>query len=561
MSDRFPEAPRDATGSLRSSAASAERELAVRYADVVNDESRFERSTALEEAHGPLVSDSLRAHEVLRALGRRLGAAACELWSTPEEGGLEVLESSWRDGQFATARPDISDPQGTSARPIAEVCESADWIVDIATDPRVERCEWMRANGLRALLRAPVRSERALLGSVRVYWRRQRVHDAAAADLVANGAGVLAGYLEQRASPSFEAAHFLHLEALGCVTSDALVVTDLSGRIVEVNTHAEVLLGRLRGELVGRALIELAVPERLRVDAGVALARLISEQRRTDAAERVATRMLLPNGQELAVSMAASVSHASNPPLLFLSAIHTRTCGCGVVGLEPTRAQLRSLMTSVLIAEDRERRRLAQDLHDGLSQLIALAQMKLAALRRTARSRVVDQRVALDEIQSLIMSADRAARSIGCELSPPSLHQLGLVPALRWLVENLHERYGVTIRFQDPQAPPTLDETRNVVLFRSVRELLINAAKHAQASSVALSVRETAGRLVVRVSDDGVGMENDIEHNSGTGLVSMRERLAHIGGALQIKSERGAGTTVEIELQLPVAADSMGRAS
>jgi signal transduction histidine kinase len=74
-------------------------------------------------------------------------------------------------------------------------------------------------------------------------------------------------------------------------------------------------------------------------------------------------------------------------------------------------------------------------------------------------------------------------------------------------------------------------------------------------------LREAFGRLVVRVRDDGVGMRNDIEQSTGTGLVSMRERLAHIGGALRIKSQRGAGTSIEIELILPVTANQPGSVS
>lgn len=561
MSDRFLESPSEAAQTQRSSAANGESGGMTRGAIPSGKDVRPERRGPLEPAHGQFASDSLRAHEILRAVGRRLGAAACELWRTPKDGGLEVLESSWRDGEFATAAPDANENRRTHAQPLPEACDRAEWIVDVATDARVGRDEWLRANGLHALLRAPVRSERASLGSVRVYWRQRRAHDAAAADLVANGAGVLATHLEERPSNLADVPHLPCLGALLRVTSDPTLVTDFNGRIVEANSPAEVLLGRSRDALLGRAFIETAVPERLRPDAAAALVRLVAQPARVGKRERLATCMLLPNDEEQAVSVDAVASHAPDPELVFVSAIPTQACVCGAAEPDPTRTQMRSLMTSLLVAEERERRRLAQDLHDGLSQLIALAQMKLAALSHATGGHASEQHKALDEIQALIVAADRSARSIGCELSPPSLHQLGLVPALRWLVESLHERYGVSIQFTEPEPLPELDETRNVVLFRSVRELLINAAKHAQAASVELSLREAFGRLVVRVRDDGVGMRNDVEQSAGTGLVSMRERLAHIGGALRIKSKRGAGTSVEIELILPVAANQPGSLS
>jgi len=564
VSDRFVEVHDNATEDSRSSAAvssDTESESARRGTSSSSDSFGLERAPLHERAHGQVSSDSVRADQVLRALGQGLGAAACELWCAAKDGGVEALDSSWRDALFAAARPDEKALGGVHARPIATVCEKDEWIVDVETDARVRGDDWMQVNGLRALLRAPVRTARASLGSVRIYWRQRRAHDVAAADLVANGAEVLATYLEQRPPVPAAALHGACLDALGRATSDALVAIDFSGRIVEANPQAQALLGQPRGELLGRQLIELAVPERLRRDAAAALVRLVAQPARTREPERVETWVLLPSGQELAVSVAAAASHAPDPPLVLVSAVHTPPCTCGAAGVERTRAELRSLMTSLLVAEERERRRLALDLHDGLSQLLALAQMKIAALSRAPRTRSSEQQKALDEVQALIVSADRSARSIGCELSPPSLHQLGLVPALRWLVESLHERYGVSIQFTDPAPLPTLDETRNVVLFRSVRELLINAAKHAQATSVELSLRQALGRLVVRVRDDGVGMRNDIEQSAGTGLVSMRERLAHVGGGLHIKSQRGAGTSIEIELTLPATAAQPGSVS
>lgn len=561
MSDRFLEASGDATEILYSPAFGAQPESVSWSASAVDDDGRAERKTRLERANGEFNSDSLRAHEVLRVLGRRLGAAACELWRLPEDGGLEVLDSSWRDGQFSTALPEAGHHQQTHAQPLADGCDALEWIVDVASDERVGGDEWMRANSLRTLLRMPVRSAQSVLGSVRVYWRHRRVHDAAAADLVANGAGILGAYLEQAPSTPGAASPLSCFEALGQVTSDSLVVIDFRGRVVEANAKAQALLMRSRDALVGRALIELAVPERLRMDAAAALARLVAQPQPPGRRERLVTSVLLPNGQELAVSVDAAAWHATSPPIVLVSATPASACTCGAAGSERSRAQLRSLMTSLLVAEERERRRLAQDLHDGLSQLIALAQMKLAALSRMLRGRSDGQRAALDEIQALIISADRSARSVGAELSPPSLHQLGLAPALRWLVENLHERYGVTIHYAEPDPLPPLDETLNVILFRSVRELLINAAKHARASSIELSLREVSGRLVVRVRDDGVGMECEAAQSNGTGLVSMRERLAHVGGALRIESALGAGATVEIELPLPARTAQAGGAA
>lgn len=215
-----------------------------------------------------------------------------------------------------------------------------------------------------------------------------------------------------------------------------------------------------------------------------------------------------------------------------------------------SRARVQSLMGDLLLAEERERKRLARDLHEGLSQIIALAQLKLSALR-ASKSAAIDG--PLVEIQELMEHADRAARSISFELSPLVLHDLGLEPALRWLTENTHERYGIVVDLKhDGQVIPT-DETTRVILFRAIRELVINAAKHAGVQLVRVHLEFRVGRLEAVVSDDGIGIDPDTALSEGFGLLSVRERLAHIGGQMTIDSMCGKGTTVR--LSAPLGAD------
>jgi len=207
------------------------------------------------------------------------------------------------------------------------------------------------------------------------------------------------------------------------------------------------------------------------------------------------------------------------------------------------RERLRSLMADLLVAEEHERRRLAVDLHDGLSQTIALTQIKLSALRASMDGRL-DK--ALDEIEELIDQTDRAARSISFELSPPLLHDLGLEPAVQWLVENIQARYGIEIVLEDDGQPKPADEKTRVILFRSIRELLINAAKHAGARRVHVRLEREEDRLNAAVEDDGIGMEPDVAAVKGSGLFSISERLSHVGGSMRIESAPGRGTKIRL---------------
>jgi signal transduction histidine kinase len=205
--------------------------------------------------------------------------------------------------------------------------------------------------------------------------------------------------------------------------------------------------------------------------------------------------------------------------------------------------RVRSLMADLLLAEEHERRRLAIDLHDGLSQTIALAQNKLSGLRRSMDDRLS---ASLDEIEALIDQTDRTARSISFELSPPVLHDLGLEPAVQWLVEHIQARYAIEIVLEADSRPKPADEKTRVILFRSIRELLINAAKHARAQRVRVVLRREKDMLHASVEDDGVGMEPDVMQIQGSGLFSIHERLSNVGGFMHIESASGQGTKIRL---------------
>lgn len=209
--------------------------------------------------------------------------------------------------------------------------------------------------------------------------------------------------------------------------------------------------------------------------------------------------------------------------------------------------RLRSLTAELLLAEERARRELAIDLHDGLTQTIALLKMRVAGLEPGATS---VQLAALREIGLLIDQANRAARSLSFELSPPVLHDLGLEPALDWLTENISSRYGLHVVFEHDDQPKPTDEKTRIILFRSIRELLINAAKHAKAQVVALKLERVGNELQASVDDDGVGMELGLEDVKGSGLFSIRERLRHVGGDISIVSEPGRGTCVQLRAHI-----------
>ncbi|MHC4633865.1 MAG: PAS domain-containing sensor histidine kinase, partial [Planctomycetota bacterium] len=215
--------------------------------------------------------------------------------------------------------------------------------------------------------------------------------------------------------------------------------------------------------------------------------------------------------------------------------------------------QLRSLASELSLAEERLRRRMAVGLHDLVGQNIAVSKIKLASLRQTASSAEFDK--TLSEIERLLTETLQSTISLTFELSPPVLYELGFKAAMEWLVRQTEARHGVPTEFRDDGRDKPLEMNVSVLLFQAVRELLVNAVKHARAKNLTVLSRKTDNRIRIIVEDDGVGFELSEDNlqnylTGGFGLFSIRERLNHIGGCLDIQSEPGSGTRVVLEAPL-----------
>ncbi|HUT31112.1 MAG TPA: PAS domain S-box protein [Sedimentisphaerales bacterium] len=211
--------------------------------------------------------------------------------------------------------------------------------------------------------------------------------------------------------------------------------------------------------------------------------------------------------------------------------------------------RLRSLASELSLAEERLRRRLATDVHDHIGQNLAMSKIKLESLKQSVDSPpLVD---ALDEVSRMLAETIESTRSLTFELSPPVLYELGFEAAVEWLVRKTRAEHGITAVFRNDGRPKPLDNNVRVLLFQAVRELLINVAKHAKAHNVTVSARRLADEIQVTVEDDGVGFNSSElgsrgRKTTGFGLFSVRERLDHIGGRLDIDSSPDSGTRVTL---------------
>jgi len=207
--------------------------------------------------------------------------------------------------------------------------------------------------------------------------------------------------------------------------------------------------------------------------------------------------------------------------------------------------QLKHLAAQLALTEERERRRIAGELHDQVTQSLALAKIKLDTLHAAVSSQPLAQ--ALEDISGSMEKAIQDTRSLTFDLSNPILYELGFEAAVaEWLNEQVRDKHGIGTEFQDDGQPKPLDDDVRMLLFRNVRELLINVIKYANADKVKVRIRRIDGSIEVTVKDNGIGFD-PIEARSMAakrtefGLFSVRESLEELGGRFEIESKPGAG--------------------
>lgn len=213
--------------------------------------------------------------------------------------------------------------------------------------------------------------------------------------------------------------------------------------------------------------------------------------------------------------------------------------------------KIRQLALALTTAEQRERARISEVLHDHVQQLIHGARIWANTLADELDSPPPD---ALERLASLLDDAIDATRSLSVELSPPVLQDEGLLAALDWLALHVAKTHDLTLEMDLPDALEVPEEDLRTLLFRALRELVFNVAKHANVDTAHLRVRRENGTCIGEVWDEGSGFDPDqLEQenpNDHFGLYSIRERIDLVGGSFTIDAAPGEGTHVAITVPL-----------
>ncbi len=217
-------------------------------------------------------------------------------------------------------------------------------------------------------------------------------------------------------------------------------------------------------------------------------------------------------------------------------------------------AELHEIATASATVREQEKTRIARELHDELGQVLTALKMDVGWLKERGPDANEEFSSKLAAMRDLIDDTVAATRRIAADLRPLMLDDLGVVPAIEWLVENFRERNGIECELVIDPPDLELGDPYSTAVFRIVQECLTNVARHAQATRVEVELRRSGDEIRLRVSDNGRGFDPAAPRRPNSfGLVGLRERAYLVSGRIAIDAAPGRGTTVKVTIPLPIA--------
>jgi signal transduction histidine kinase len=217
-----------------------------------------------------------------------------------------------------------------------------------------------------------------------------------------------------------------------------------------------------------------------------------------------------------------------------------------------TDAALREVTGRLINAQEKERARLAQELHDGLSQQLAVLAVELQLLGLRPPSTGGELRTRLDALSDKVKVLSSDVHRMSHDLHPAKLERLGLVAAIRGFCRELDTAEAMQVHFDAQHVPPHIPRDRALALYRVAQESLWNAARHSGASCATVSLLGEDSALRLVVTDDGCGFDlMSVSATPSLGLLGMRERVSVLGGQIRWDTMPGRGTTVDVRMPLP----------
>ncbi len=256
------------------------------------------------------------------------------------------------------------------------------------------------------------------------------------------------------------------------------------------------------------------------------------------------------------LSARASSNTFSDPQLARLAETFNDTLEM----LQRDQAQLRQLASQVIRAQEDERKRVARELHDDTAQILFAQLLRVSAMKS---SPLEDVRTSAEQLENMTVEAIEGVRRLALELRPPALDDLGLREALEDLAQRFAEQLNIPVLYTSVGLRDRLSGELELVLYRVAQEALTNSAKHANATCIRVTIVRTEQAVSLSVEDDGIGLgavpASDIERSGlGLGLFGMEERMALVGGRLEIREGQPSGVAVIASVPLRTSSNQMG---
>lgn len=331
-------------------------------------------------------------------------------------------------------------------------------------------------------------------------------------------------------------------EELFTNASDAIWVHNLEGNITLVNKACEKLTGYPVSELIGKNVLEFLTPEKL------SIARQVKDKLlRGEAMEhRYEQRLAKKDGSEAIVQLATRIIIGDGKPQAFQNMARDIT--------EERKLQdnLQFYLRQVLQAQEEERKRLARELHDDTSQQILLLTHGVDNIASKADHYLPKELGnELEKLYELSKQTYQGIKRYAQALRPGILDDLGLVPAIKWLAQELNNLAGIEVQVKIGAIPSLTQETQ-LVLFRIVQESLNNVHRHSGASEASIMVECQGAEIRVTINDNGRGFKlppqlSEFAGQGKLGLTGMAERARLIGGEIEVGSQIGKGTTIIVK--------------
>ncbi|HVY94200.1 MAG TPA: ATP-binding protein [Bryobacteraceae bacterium] len=224
---------------------------------------------------------------------------------------------------------------------------------------------------------------------------------------------------------------------------------------------------------------------------------------------------------------------------------------------EAAESELRLLSGQIRTAQEQERKYLSRELHDQVGQMLTGLRMELGSIARVLGNAESEVSSRIARAKGTVEQTLRVVRDIAMLLRPSMLDDLGLVPALVWLMKEVGRPSGIEIHSDIDPALDRVPDIYRTCIYRIVQEALTNVSRHSGARNVRVSLRRDNNWVVGSVADDGRGFDRAGQKRGGLGLLGMEERVREVGGSVDISSSPGKGTRVDFRLPWPESTEVM----